>query len=204
MIITLILLVAMCLWGIQTGKGRAYEGYISKGRSNAIKGQFILIVFLSHIQNYIVNAGYVYHGLGDEAFLMFFNMIGQLMVVMFLFYSGVGVMESIRIKGDTYIRTIPKHRVLNTLVNFDIAVCFFLIVDLLIGKETSLQKFILSLTTWDNLGNSNWYIFSILVCYFVTGILARVLDTTNFPGGGICCPYNCFFWIVFRERTMVV
>lgn len=41
---------------------------------------------------------------------------GQLIVVMFLFYSGYGVMESVRSKGTAYIKSIPFKRVLSTLV----------------------------------------------------------------------------------------
>lgn len=40
----------------------------------------------------------------------------------FLFYSGYGIMESIKNKGEKYISTVPKKRILNVLVNFDIAV----------------------------------------------------------------------------------
>lgn len=185
MIITLIFLLFLCLYGIRFGKSYAYNGYISKDRTNAIKGIFILIVFISHIRGYIVDAGYEYHGIGDMVFQTFFSLIGQLMVVMFLFYSGYGVMESIRRKGEAYVKAMPKHRVLNTLVNFDVAVCVFLVVDLIIGKEVTMQKFLLSLITWDSLGNSNWYIFAIIVCYLVTSIVARITKDEYAVLGGV-------------------
>ena len=50
---------------------------------------------------------------------------------MFLFYSGYGVMESIRKKGEAYVVAMPRHRVAGTLINFDVAVLIFLVVDLL-------------------------------------------------------------------------
>ena len=58
MIITLIILLLLCFYGIRFGKSHAYEGYISKDRTNVIKGVFILLVFLSHIKVYINDAGY--------------------------------------------------------------------------------------------------------------------------------------------------
>ena len=185
MIVTLIVLLLICIYGIKNGRKYAYEGYTSKDRSNAIKGIFILIVFISHIKNYIVDAGYKYQGIGDTVFQTFFSLIGQLMVVMFLFYSGYGVMESIRRKGETYVKAMPKKRVLNTLVNFDLAVCFFLVVDLLIGKEVTVEKFLFSLMAWDSLGNSAWYIFAILACYLLTSIISRFAKTETMLLGGV-------------------
>ena len=180
MIITLIILLLLCFYGIRFGKSHAYEGYISKDRTNVIKGVFILLVFLSHIKVFINDAGYESKGIGDNVFYSILGNIGQLMVVMFLFYYGYGVMESIRRKGLTYVKAMPKHRVLNTLVNFDIAVCVFLLVDILIGKEVTVWQFLLSLLTWDDIGNSNWYIFVIILCYFVTYIAARnIKDEKN-------------------------
>ena len=99
----------------------------------------------------------------------------QLMVVMFLFYSGYGVMESIKKKKNDYIKSIPRHRVLNTLINFDIAVCLFLIVDLIIDNKVTLPQFMLSLIAWDSVGNSNWYIFAILLCYLSTWLTASII-----------------------------
>lgn len=184
MIVTILLLTILCLYGIRIGKRMAYEGYISKSRTDSIKGIFILIVFLSHIKNYIVSAGYVYHGLLDGLFCSFISTIGQLMVVMFLFYSGYGIMESIKRKGDAYINSIPRHRILNTFINFDIAVCIFLIVDLLLGIEVSTKQFLFSLITWDSVGNSNWYIFAIILCYFFTWIVTRLVREKILIWGG--------------------
>lgn len=174
MIYPLAIILLLLLYGIKLGRDRALESYLSKERTNSVKGFFILVVFLSHIKQYILNTGYEYQSWGDLAFRKFMILIGQLMVVMFLFYSGYGVMESIRQKEESYVRSIPKHRILNTLVNFDIAVCIFLIVGLLIGNRPTVPQFLLSLIAWDSVGNSNWYIFAILICYLATWLTASV------------------------------
>lgn len=175
MIYTLACLFLLCLVGIQFGREKAFEEYLTKDRTNAIKGIFILIVFLSHIRPYLHNAGFEYNTIGDILFRRFMTYTSQLMVVMFLFYSGYGVMESIKKKKDDYIKTIPRHRVLNTLFNFDVAVCIFLIVNLFIGKKITLPQFMLSLIAWDSVGNSNWYIFAILICYLSTWMTASII-----------------------------
>lgn len=90
---------------------------------------------------------------------------GQMIVTLFLFYSGYGVMESIKKKGDDYVRTMPKCRVLTTLINFDIAVLMFVALNLLLGNPMTIKQIALSLVCWDSVGNSNWYIFAIICCY---------------------------------------
>ena len=175
MVLTVIALLVLCLYGIQSGRGKAFPDYISKERTNAIKGIFILVVFLSHIRPFIIDAGYMYHGIGDLIFRRFLGIFGQLMVVMFLFYSGYGVMESIGRKKDQYVKSMPRHRILSTLLNFDIAVCAFLAVDLLLKHDVTAPQFLLSLIAWDSVGNSNWYIFAILICYTVTWLAASII-----------------------------
>ena len=172
MIVSLVLLLVASLYGIRFGKEEAYEDYLSRDRTNAIKGIFILFVFLSHANGYLKRNGYEYETIGDSIFQICLSLIGQLMVVMFLFYSGYGVMESIKQKGDNYVRKMPRHRILTTLLNFDVAVCIFLMVNILIGRTVTLPRFLLSLIAWDSIGNSNWYIFDIIVCYFFTWLTA--------------------------------
>lgn len=139
--------------------------YIDKKMCNVVKGFFILVVFFSHFQQYVEAAG----GWTINTHL------GQLIVAMFLFYSGFGVMESIKRKGVDYIRSIPKRRVLTTLLNFDVAVLAFIAVDLLTGQPITLKQSLLSFVCWDSIGNSNWYIFAIICCYALTWVVYGVL-----------------------------
>jgi len=177
MIATLICLCLLCLYDIGFGRERAFIDYLSKNRTDSIKGIFILLVFISHSNGYYLDAGYVFHGLGDMVFRKIMVNINQLMVVMFLFYSGYGVMEGIARKRVDYINKMPLHRIVSTLVNYDIAVCIFLVVDIALKKHITVSQFLLTLVAWDTIGNSNWYIFVILICYIVTWILAK----TNIP-----------------------
>lgn len=107
----------------------------------------------------------------DSIGLKIDSMIGQLLVVMFLFYSGYGVMESIKKKGKNYVDKIPKHRVLSTLLNFDVAVLIFIILNLILGISKPIDKILFAFTGWTSVGNSNWYIFVIVVCYLLTYIV---------------------------------
>ena len=169
----IVLLFLICYKIHIAGKGICTD-YLSKNKTDAIKGIFIIIVFTNHIKEYYVQAGADLTAWYDNAFFLPAKALGQLMVVMFLFYSGYGVAEAIKKKGEAYIRKIPKRRVLGTLANFDVAVVVFTVASLLIGKTVGAEQFLLSLVGWSDVGNSNWYIFSIIVCYALTYLSFRI------------------------------
>lgn len=144
--------------------------YMSKEKTNAVKGVFVILVLFSHYSQY-VNLG----GMYDEAYIILKNHLNQMVVSMFLFYSGYGMMESLKKKGFQYVKTIPVKRFLTVLVNFDIAVLLFAAVGFFLGKTYDLQTFLLSLIGWKNVGNSNWYIFAVLVMYILVFIAFYLL-----------------------------
>ena len=155
--------------------GGNFGEYMTKDNTNSIKGIFILIIFLCHICPYIKRSGYAFDMWGEQLFLNFPMIIGQLVVVMFLFFSGYGVRESIRNKGMSYVSAMPKRRILITFLNFDVAVFVFLVANLLLGLNPPIEKVLLSFVCWQEIGNSNWYIFSIIVLYIVTYLFYRFL-----------------------------
>ncbi len=169
LILYLVFVIVLILWGL---KFKNNNDYISKERCNSIKGVFILLILLTHSMQYIDSSGYMYGG-ADRLVQMFRNGIGQLVVVMFLFYSGYGVALSIERKGKTYVDNMPRHRLLPTLLNFDVAVLVFVILNLILDKQMSISQIGLSLLGWDSVGNSNWYIFDILLCYATNYIVAK-------------------------------
>lgn len=170
MIVFYILIFILSAYGIRYRRNGFFNDYIGKEQCNAIKGVFILVVFCRHIVPYILETGYKFDGLLDKSFIIIDSHIGQLLVVMFLFYSGYGVMESIKKKGVGYIKGFPRKRILATLINFDVAVLFFLVLNIIVGKVMDVHDIMLAFTGWTSIGNSNWYIFVILFCYLFTYI----------------------------------
>lgn len=172
--IVFIAIVILLLLGGGAKFSTENSDYISKQQCNVVKGVCILFVFLSHAQQYILQYGYDYSRFGDSEYLRLNNSMGQLIVVMFLFYSGYGVMESFKYKGDAYQQTFPRKRILTTILNFDIAVLFFTLLYVIVGNEFQFGKFFLALLGWESIGNSNWYIFDIVLCYFSTWLAVYV------------------------------
>ncbi len=132
---------------------------LSRETTMSVNGIFILIVFFSHVQQYIGLPAPVHSVTAG---------LGQLMVAMFLFYSGYGVGCSIHGKGMDYIHGMPRRRILMVLCRFVPAVLLYALVDLACGIPFTGRVLFGSLIGWESLGNSNWYIFVILCLYLAT------------------------------------
>lgn len=170
----LLFIVILSLIGIKIFIKDFNKNYMSKESTSCIKGIFILIVFYSHLVTYTV-----IQKSKDFMMLNLRNFLGQLMVTMFLFYSGYGIYESIKRKKQDYVKSIPVKRILITLFNFDIAVLSFVIINQFLGRVYSLKNILLSFVGWEGIGNSNWYIFGILFMYLITYISFTFFDKDN-------------------------
>lgn len=179
LILYLLSILLLCIWGIRFHHD---NDYLSKEQCNNIKGIFILMIFLTHSMQYIKESGYTFSGI-DMITTEITNYTAQLVVVMFLFYSGYGVALQINRKGMPYVKAMPKHRILKTLLNFDIAVCIFILLDIILSRPLSLNQIFLSFLAWDSVGNSNWYIFVILLCYVATYIATSFFK--SYKEGGV-------------------
>ena len=144
------------------GKG-FFDDYIAPNEIQPIKGVFILLIFISHFVTYVKIEG----GL-NESYFALRGMLGQMVVVPFLFYSGYGVTESVRRKGTAYVRAMPVNRLLKVLLQFDIAVMLYIGLQASLGRTYPLRRVLLSLIGWSGVGNSNWYILAILLLYLCT------------------------------------
>ncbi|MCC8072560.1 MAG: acyltransferase [Clostridiales bacterium] len=171
MLLAFVFIGILCLYKIRFSflekeKIGIYSDYMSLEKTTAIKGIFILIVFFSHILGYIE--------LSDSLLNTTYNtingLIGQSMVSMFMLYSGYGILLSIDKKGSSYVKSIPTKRFLKVLLHFDIAVIIYAVVQLILGNTYSIGEVLLAFTGWESVGNSNWYMFAILVLYILTYI----------------------------------
>ena len=183
MLVYLIILLVLCCMGLQTAKKDAFSsGYLSKEQTGAINGIFVLIVFLSHASTYVELSGPL-----DAAYLTFKGYLRQLIVAPFLFYSGYGMLESIKKKGMAYVKSIPGKRFSKVLLHMEIAVTLFLLTDLAIGNRFDWKTTALSFTFWTSIGNSNWYIFAILCLYLIVFVSFLVCRANLYIGTALTC-----------------
>ena len=99
---------------------------------------------------------------------------GQKIVTMFLFYSGIGVNESIRNKGINYTKTLFNKSII-LLVKFQISLLLYLLENIFILKnKITLKSYLLSALFRSSLGNGNWLTFTIISFYFCSYLSFRL------------------------------
>lgn len=145
---------------------------LSHDATATINGYFISLVFLRHLAQYIPEASFL---AGDDLFLRVDEFLGQLIVATFLFFSGFGAMESIKRKGEQYIRNFPLRRILPFLLDVWLALGVYIVVRLVRGSSIpAVSTLLLSMVGWKGIGNSNWYIFAILAAWICTYLAFRI------------------------------
>lgn len=175
MLLLLVLCVfLLCFYHIDCRLEGFNEDYLSKDNTNSIKGVFILLIVVTHALPYIEDTSYGFDAVGDGVLIWLVRHLGQLVVVMFLFYSGYGISESFKSKGQDYLRSFPRKRLLTTLLNFDVAIISFLLLALFLGTQITTNQVLWSFLGWESIGNSNWYIFVILLCYSFSYVSLRL------------------------------
>ena len=165
--------------------------YLSMDSTNAVRGIFIMLVFLSHLMQY-----YTYTETIDVWGGKISKILGQMIVVMFMFYSGYGIGESVKRKGSAYIKSFPTNRVLKTWLHFAAGVFVFFVLNLIIGKEYPVDRILLSFIGWENIGNSNWYIFAVIALYIITWIAFTLFKNNKIAAAAVVTALTAAYVVV--------
>lgn len=177
MIYIFILFVIVSLIGINFKNIKTIDKEaLSHERTTMINGFFVGLILFSHFNSYITSNLKI-----DTIYYFIFNQISQLMVTTFLFYSGYGIYESIKNKKN-YMDSFLKKRILKLFVSYTLALCLYLGLNLIIGKVYDIKTILLSLTGWESIGNSNWFIFAIFCLYFSTLLSFKIFKKDNKAG----------------------
>lgn len=165
----IILFLAIFFAGAKFSKnGERFEDYLSLEACNPIKGIFVIIVFFRHYREFVI-----LDNIWTEPYAFIDSVLGQMIVVAFLFYSGYGVMCSIESKGISYVKSLPLKRAAKVWIHYAIAVALFWIANLLLGETCSFKQVILTLLCWESIGNNTWYIMGITISYLLTYLSFR-------------------------------
>lgn len=140
-----------------------------------MKGLFVAIVMCSHFRGYVEFTNAIW----DSSFVYITNLLGRLMVAMFLFYSGFGLYEQIKSKGSKYVDSFVRHRLLPTWLSFAICVLIYWVYGYITGNTYGLKRLLLSLTGWDAVGNSNWFMFVTFALYIAFYIVFKLFNASK-------------------------
>ena len=98
------------------------------------------------------------------------------MVVMFLFYSGYGILESYKQKRE-YEQDFFKKRFCKTWLHFDIAILLYLVTGIVLGIKYDPINYVFCWIGWKAIGNSKWFVFDILALYMITFTTFKIINT---------------------------
>lgn len=190
MIVFLILLIPVLLVGCK--RKQPDQDYMSFSQANALKGFFALIIFFLHVRTSFELAD----TFADRSFNIVCDLIGQLSVTLFFFYSGYGIMESVKNKPN-YINSFFKNRLLKILLHFDITVVLYIIANYLIGKTYEPSRYLFALLGYRAIGNSHWFVFDILCLYFFSYVAIRISKDNRLKAANITLLLTLAFFVVF-------
>lgn len=163
MIVFFIVLVAVICSGISVaGRNDFFQDYCSHKNTSTVNGFFSVLIFLSHGASYLKLDDVI-----DAPYLSVRSFLGQLVVVTYLFYSGYGIMESIKKKGLTYVKGMPVNRLFKLWYHFALAICLYIVTRILVNGKFNLKNTLLAFTGYTSIGNSNWYMFVTFVMYII-------------------------------------
>ena len=171
------------------GNNNFYYDYMELKNTNSIKGIFVWMIILSHYKNY-------YKKKNKYLYRIILQCFGQKMVSLFLFYSGFGIFESIKKKGNKYVKSLIN-KALILFIKSQIIIILFLLNNLFFGIKITLKKYFLSIIYKKTIGNSNWFAFTI-ICFYNYSYLSFIIIKPNFYIFGIIIlNIICLFHIYF-------
>lgn len=203
MIFILIFLLFVCLKNIKfyslKNNASFNKNAFSKDFSQTINGIFVLLVFLSHFSQYVVEV-FVF----DKVALLFLKFLGQCINCSFLFYSGFGICEQLKQNQNEYCKKLILKRFPTLFLRFDFCVFLYLILSFILEKNYSVQKILLSFVGIESIGNSSWYIFYILLCYILVFLCFKIFKNQKiavFTFTFVMIFYTILMFCFCKEKT---
>lgn len=139
---------------------------LDKVTTKSIEGLFAVFIVFSHMHGYIP-----FDDFGGEVLNSMIGYVGQACVAPFFFFSGYGILESIKKKGDKYIQKILVNRLLRVWLWFLIALIPYYVIALVTHASYTPLEYALAPFGFTSIGNSNWFVVVILGCYLISGLV---------------------------------
>lgn len=167
--------------------------YLSRESTTSVKGILVILVFFSHFSAYITPVGI------NAAAKSFIGDIGQYMVLMFLFFSGYGIMESIKRKGMNYVYNIPVQKILKLIFDFDVAIILYLIMNYCYGIKFSIKHILLTFIDWESVGNGNWFIFAVLCTYLFSFVSLFIFRKNKYLAVALVTVFSLGYIVIIQR-----
>jgi hypothetical protein len=143
------------------GLNKFNQDYMDLKYTSSLRGIFVWLIILSHHNSYYKNFHYLYSKI--------INCLNQKIVSLFLFYSGYGIYESLKVKGIKYVKNLPK-KALILYIKFLIIIFLFFLSNSILKLKYNMIRYFLSMIFISDVGNSNWFAFTIIIFYIYSYI----------------------------------
>lgn len=144
--------------------------WINREQTQTVLGVFVLLILISHTSVNINTSSY---------YQAFRAGIGQFVVVPFFFFSGFGIMHSIKTK-EGYIKRFIHNRAVPLWLNFSIITVIYVVVNILCHNKYTLTEYLLSFTGYFDIGNGGWFIFATFELYIILVIVWKICKNNLF------------------------
>ncbi len=199
MIIFILILVAIMCSGLTVAKkNEFFEDYMSPKNTSTVNAIFSVLIFISHATNYIGNENLT--SALDEPYVSLKVFLHQLVVVTYLFFSGYGIMESIKKKGTSYVKAMPVHRLFKLWYHFAIVILMYTVLRVGIqGIKYDIGHYLLSFIGYTTIGNSNWYLLVTFALYIIVICSFLIFRKNKILATALVCVLS-FLFIVFERK----
>ncbi len=162
-------LAVLLLSGVSVSKrGEWQEEPLSLDSSKGVQGFAAVAIILHHMSQGISNSK------KDLGALSLFVDAGVLFVGIFFFFSGYGLLKSLRTK-DNYLSGFFKKRLPTILVPFFACILVFLSSEWLLGGKFRIGELLGYLSGWFLINSHMWYIVEIAVLYVAFFLIFRFI-----------------------------
>ena len=188
LILSLLSIINLKIKGINS----YFDDYMDIENTNTIKGLFVWMIFFRHFIEYLNQ-----DSIKNEKSILIDKSLKQNIVSLFLFYSGYGIFESFKRKGNTYIKTLPIKSLL-LLIKYEIIIFIFLCNNLLLGIRINFIQYLQAIILRKSIGNSYWFSFTIIALYIYSFFAFFFIKKKIFNIIGIfLITIICFFHVFF-------
>lgn len=175
--------LAGVLWLVAKRKDIFYEknNVLEFGTSVRVKGLLAVLIVLHHLS------------INTPGTLLFqaFTSIGTMVVAVFFFYSGFGLMESY-LKKPNYLRGFFSKRIVKLLISYCMALLITYYVTLLTQYKLTPDEIVQSFFDGDPVVPYSWYVLAILFFYTLFYFSARLFPHKAVINGVILVGTICY------------
>lgn len=162
-------LIAVLVYGsVLPGKHSFNADFLSAEASHSAKGIAAICIMLHHIAQA--------NGFQESGELSVFKETGFLFVGIFFFYSGYGLLKSLRTK-PLYLQSFFKKRILSVIVPLYVMNGLYAVFNLIAQAKLSASQWILSLSGLVLINDQAWFLIAILIQYAVFYVSFSVSKT---------------------------